>query len=620
MIVKAIILIISFFLITYRIGIITAKLTKRENILEVFIFGLLTLFALLQIILLPSIVFHVSFKIPYILTCITVVILIIISFILEKPKQEILRWKENIKNIRKQSKVEITLNTIIVFIIVFQAIMSSYLLRENADDSYYVSLATQSIDSSSLYMEDPSLGLEKEYTLFSSFEQISSYELGIAMLAKTFSIEPVIVFHSILPFIFIVFEYMAYYYLANTISKNRKYSKIFLLILSITFIFGGFSSKFRVGCLLYKAWQGKCVFLNFGLTILWALLLQRSEKKNRETLALIILNNIANVFLSSTAIFIVTFTYIGFGVINLIKRNWKEIGNLIISFLPIIVYVVILLILMKTTKLHSNIEFTEQHIKDVLLLYGNKKYLLLYLISFIIIAILGKKRERTFFVIIPIINALTIWNPMFVNIIAKYLTSSVTFWRVLWLLPVEISIAYMITLIIQKVQRKQYKILVLILGIAVIMWCGKFTYSTENGFSKPENWEKIPQYIVEQTEYMLKNSDNKDKIMVMAPGEPLHSCTIRQLTPEIELLYSRIMYFDDILTHEEQCERSELYNIYIYGVPGFSQEEYNKRIEQFNVDWIIIPSDKNDLKKYLENTIMKEQKEIKGYILYKNER
>ena len=178
MIVKAIILIISFFLITYRIGIITAKLTKRENILEVFIFGLLTLFALLQIILLPSIVFHVSFKIPYILTCITVVILIIISFILEKPKQEILRWKENIKNIRKQSKVEITLNTIIVFIIVFQAIMSSYLLRENADDSYYVSLATQSIDSSSLYMEDPSLGLEKEYTLFSSFEQISSYELG----------------------------------------------------------------------------------------------------------------------------------------------------------------------------------------------------------------------------------------------------------------------------------------------------------------------------------------------------------------------------------------------------------------------------------------------------------
>ena len=106
----------------------------------------------------------------------------------------------------------------------------------------------------------------------------------------------------------------------------------------------------------------------------------------------------------------------------------------------------------------------------------------------------------------------------------------------------------------------------------------------------------------------------------MAPGEPLHSCTMRQLNPKIELLYSRIMYFDDLITHEEQEERSELYNIYFYGVPTYSYEEFNKKIEKFNIDWIIIPSEQNDLKKYLKNTIMKEQKEIKGYILYKNER
>lgn len=152
------------------------------------------------------------------------------------------------------------------------------------------------------------------------------------------------------------------------------------------------------------------------------------------------------------------------------------------------------------------------------------------------------------------------------------------------------------------------------------MICGKFAYSKENGFEKPENWEKIPQYIVEQTNYILDNSEKDSKIMVMAPGEPLHSCTMRQLTPKIELLYSRIMYFDDLITYEEQVERSELYNIYIYGVPTYSYEEFNKKIEKFNVDWIIIPSEQNDLKKYLENTIMKEQKEIKGYILYKNER
>lgn len=618
--IKAIIFIISFFIITYRIGLITAKLTKREKIIEIFIFGIITVFAILQIVLLPSIVFHVKFIIPYIISLSIMLILMVASFIIVKPKQEMEKWKIYIGELKRQSKMELALNICIIVAVAFQTISSSYLFRENADDSFYVSLATQSIDSDKLYMEDPSLGLEKEYTLFSSFEQISAYELGVAILAKAFAIKPVVLFHSILPFIFIIFEYMAYYYLINIINKQRKNSKLVLLILSIILLFGGFSSKFRTGCLLYKAWQGKGMFLNFGLTTLWAILLQRNEKKEKELISLIIITNIANVFLSSTSIFIVSFAYIGFGIIDLIRKDWKEIGNLIISFLPIVISVFILLILMKTTHLQTNIEFSKQNLKELILLYGSKKYLLLYLLSFLIIAFTGKKQERIFFIIIPIINVLTIWNPLFINVIAKYLTSSVTFWRVLWLLPIEVTIAYALNLIIQKATKDRYKSLIFICEIIIIMLCGKFTYSKENGFEKPENWEKIPQYIVEQTNYILENSEKDKNIMVMAPGEPLHSCTMRQLTPKIELLYSRIMYFDDLITHEEQEERSELYNIYFYGVPTYSYEEFNKKIEKFNIDWIIIPSEQNDLKKYLKNTIMKEQKEIKGYILYKNER
>ena len=402
--IKAIIFIISFFIITYRIGLITVKLTKRERIIEILIFGIITVFAILQIVLLPSIVFHVKFMIPYIIILSIMLVLVIASFIIVKPKQEMEKWKNHIDKLKKQSKMELVLNICIILTVVFQAISSSYLFRENADDSFYISLATQSIDSDRLYMEDPSLGLKKEYTLFSSFEQISAYELGVAVFAKTFEIKPVVLFHSILPFVFITFEYMAYYYLINIINKQRKNSKLVLLILSIVLLFGGFSSKFRAGCLLYKAWQGKGMFLNFGLTTLWALLLQRNEKKEKELIPLIIITNIANVFLSSTAIFIVSFAYIGFGIIDLVRKDWKEIGKLIISFLPIIVSVLILLILMKTTQLQTNIEFTKQNLKELILLYGSKKYLLLYLLSFLIIAFTGNKQERTFFIIIPIAN------------------------------------------------------------------------------------------------------------------------------------------------------------------------------------------------------------------------
>lgn len=618
MVIKSILFVLIIFAITYRIGLIIAHYRKKYNLNEIFIFGLITLFALFQIVLLPAIIWHMSFIIPYVVMLLLALSLLIISFIMFPIKKEKEIWKDKINELKKQGKKQHILTVIVILLILGQAVISSYLFRENADDSFYVSLSKQSIDTNTLYMEDPSLGLERDYSLLSSFEQISSYELAIAILAKTFSIEPVCLYHSILPFIFIIFAYMTYGYFANTLLKNNKYTKLFLLFLSIVFLFSGFTSKFRTGCLLYKAWQGKAVFLNIGLTTLYGLLIERMKNKDKKLLLPIILTNIACVCMSSSSIFIIAFSYIGFGVINLIKRDWKEIGYLIISFLPILIYTIILLILMQTTKLTTEIEFTRQNMIDLILLYGSKKYLLLYAISFIIILILGKKEERLFFVVIPIINALTIWNPLLINFIAKYLTSSVTVWRVMWLLPIETSIAYALVLSVRRSKKAIIKILVTIIGIIILILCGKFVYIKENGFSFPENWEKIPQFIVEHTNYILENSEeNDDKIMVMAPGEPLHSCTMRQLSSKIELLYSRIMYFDDLLTKEEIAQRAELYNIYQLDNPGYSQEEFNKKINDLEIDWIIIPDTKKSLGEYLEGTVMKKQINIKGYDLYK---
>ena len=136
--IKAIIFIISFFIITYRIGLITAKLTKREKIIEIFIFGIITVFAILQIVLLPSIVFHVKFIIPYIISLSIMLILMVASFIIVKPKQEMEKWKIYIGELKRQSKMELALNICIIVAVAFQTISSSYLFRENADDSFYV--------------------------------------------------------------------------------------------------------------------------------------------------------------------------------------------------------------------------------------------------------------------------------------------------------------------------------------------------------------------------------------------------------------------------------------------------------------------------------------------------
>lgn len=86
-----------------------------------------------------------------------------------------------------------------------------------------------------------------------------SWDSYIAMLSKVSGFEVTTVCHTILPVIFLLLAYMVYYYVAKFIFEKTDDRLIFLLILSVTYIFGlysHFSVTFR---LLGAIWQGKAV-------------------------------------------------------------------------------------------------------------------------------------------------------------------------------------------------------------------------------------------------------------------------------------------------------------------------------------------------------------------------
>ena len=70
---------------------------------------------------------------------------------------------------------------------------------------------------------------------------------------------------------------MSYYYFARSF-LDKKNAKIFIIFISIIFMFAGFTTKFRTGCLLCKMWQGKAVFLNIVLNIILASLIRMDKK------------------------------------------------------------------------------------------------------------------------------------------------------------------------------------------------------------------------------------------------------------------------------------------------------------------------------------------------------
>ena len=607
---KATVLFILALYVFYRIGLLVNKIFKSHNYLSVLLYGFATVAAILQIVSIPMILLHVSFTTVIVIMAITLLSVLILSFVKCKKDEEIKLLNKNITKLKAIKKKNIAITVIVFLIIISQAITSSLLFNENADDAFYVSLMEDSKVSDSIYTKAPSLGSDN--TTFLSRYMVSGYELSMAVISKIFSIPATILTHTITPFIMIIFAYMSYYVLARKFFNNEK-STLFVFILSILFLFSGFTTRFRGIILLSRMWQGKEIFLNIILNLILANLISLNNYNRRKNLIALTILNFSAVFFTNTAIFLVPFAYLGFGIIALIKREKKNFLGMVLTGIPIAIYAAIYLLIAQNIR-GSN--YHDVNIFEIFKNYiGTGYYFILYIISLVIIAIKGSKRAKKYFLVIPVIYLLTIYNPIFTKIIVSCFTGSEVFWRLFWLLPIEFSIGYAFVLTIYCLHNKYCKVALAVIEILLLVFLGKFVYTEENGFEKAENLSKIPQTIIEQTEYILANS-SQEKIVVMAPPEPLHSATMRQITPKINLFWSRDLYMYEITPQEQLQEMEKIHKIYT-SVPEISAEEFDQiRKDYGGVNWIIIECAEQEKTNYLDKTEFIKKAKIGEYYLY----
>ena len=500
--------------------------------------------------------------------------------------------------------------------ILAQATTSSILFNENADDAFYVSLVEENQHSSAIYTNAPSLGTAN--TTFLSRYMVSGYELSLSVIASIFNIPSTTLCHTIIPFIMILFSYMAYYLLAKALFPKNRTAMIYVLLLSILFLFSGFTTRFRGIILLSRMWQGKEIFLNVVLTLILVNLISLSKyNEKKHTIALLILNFSA-IFFTNTAIFLVPFAYMGFGIIALFKKNWKTFGKLLLTGLPIVIYGILYLIIAKN--IHGSTYTDDLSLLNIFKNYiGTGHYFILYVFSIIIILFKGSPTARKYFLLIPLIYLLTIYNPFLTSYITKYFTGTEVFWRLFWLLPIEFSIIYSFIIMFNLKNSKLYKSIVLSIEILLLIFMGQFVYTKDNGFEIAENLYKIPQSIVDQTQYILDKQSEKNNgeiATVMAPPEPLHSATMRQLTSKINIIWSRDMYMYEILSQEELAELQTLRNIYKNTVPNIRIEEFNTLRQKYKINWIIIDNTNSSIINYMNQTLPLNITEIGENILY----
>lgn len=117
-----------------------------------------------------------------------------------------------------------------------------------------------------------------------------------------------------------------------------------------------------------------------------------------------------------------------------------------------------------------------------------------YLLSIVYLFLREKRKEiRAIFVYVPIILLLLYFNPLFVRLV-YHLVGGETYYRILWLLPMTMSISYACACIYGELKGRKREIFAVCMA-GLLMASGSFIYSNPY-FHKAENLYHVPDSVV----------------------------------------------------------------------------------------------------------------------------
>ena len=585
-ILKIIISVVYTLFLYYRIGVLTKKVlnSKDESLSTTILYGFIINFAIFEIINIPFIIIEKNTtKIVYAIFIILNIAYIALSYLL-KREQKNFNIINTLKNIKIEKNFETLCFIIAIFLIGFQILNSSFLFKQDADDSFYISWANEARNLESMYDKFPDTGIDG--SKFDKKYMLNTWEIYGGFSARLLKINTPSLFHTAYPMIYIINAYMAYYTLLKKTCKKENL-KFAFLVFSIFMMFSGIGAKTKGLFLLSRIHQGKSILANIILPLSIAEFLEY-KNFNKNNYIILSLIYIAAIAVSPITIWFLSIQYGLFIILMFLRKEFKIMKKSLLLLIPIAIACILYLVFVSSEVANlgaiTNSESFNWQEDLKKLIEPGKARIVLYFISILIIILKGNKTQKEICLIIPALVCILVINPVLKNIYIKVVTSA-TYWRLYWLIPLEISVAIATTIIYDMIKKPKYKEIFTIMAGIIIVICGNYVYQETLGFSEFENFEKIPQYIIDEANYIEQKTDGQTR--VTAPGEPLHSCTIRQFSTKILLMNSRSR------ENDVYSEYLDFYtDIYIIEAERYNTETINKLIEICNVDWVILPKTK----------------------------
>lgn len=183
------------------------------------------------------------------------------------------------------------------------------------------------------------------------------------------------------------------------------------------------------------------------------------------------------------------------------------------------------------------------NVKDVvsmIIKYKGTGFLLVLYVAAVIFLLIKEKdmRKKLLLVYAPLLMIVLILCPIYYRLYMGYLDDAGTYYRMMWLLPISVTIATagckILVLASDRFGSKGRWISACIFS-AILMLCGRFTYAAVES-TRAENAYHIPQYVIELC----------DEMPEYIPGVQIYACVplemlfyVRQYNSRICLAYGR---------------------------------------------------------------------------------
>lgn len=184
-------------------------------------------------------------------------------------------------------------------------------------------------------------------------------------------------------------------------------------------------------------------------------------------------------------------------------------------------------------------------------LMGTGLIIIWYLLSLVYLFVLEKRQElRIIFIYVPIILLFLYFNPLFAQVVYSVIGDEI-YYRILWLLPVTVVIAYVCVSIYGELSGIRKELFALV-AVGLIVISGSFIYNSPF-FHKAENLYHVPDSVV----HICDAIEIPDvEVKAVFPVELLSY--VRQYSPTILMPYGRDVLMGDYDEMYEIMESDEI--------------------------------------------------------------